>query len=78
MKWVGINVVTNIAFAILGMVLYNYYYQHTPLMESIMPSDAHVRVVEVQIPSPPCKVSKYEIVHQNGKPTFESAVKKTD
>lgn len=78
MKWTGLHIVTNLAFTILGMVLYNYYYQHTPLMESIMPSNAHVRVVEVAVPAPKCVVSKYEIVHQNGKPTFESAVKKTD
>lgn len=75
MKWIGINVLTNLAFTILGMVLYNYYYQHTPLMQSIMPSDAHVKVIEVPVK---CAVSKYEIVHQNGKPTFESSVKKTD
>lgn len=75
MKWVGINALTYLAFTILGMVLYNYHYQHTPLMQSIMPSDAHVRVIEVPVKR---TISKYETVHQNGKPTFESSVKKTD
>lgn len=75
--WTGVNILTNLAFTILGMVLYNYY-QHSQLMESIMPSDAHVKIVEVAVPAPKCIVSKYEIVHQNGKPTFESSVKKTD